>query len=245
MKHIFFIFVALGICFIPCYGTAEEMLLLRNNLMRAQPGDYIVTSQNKNYTILIVRGKDNEYINIDEITVPSKRMSGSTSWRSWIEKGAPGNTCWVMYPIHVPSGSIQKAFSFTKKEWVSVPQSQNFLSTLLNLQFQRIPDDERKKIGPAMSAENADKRPLWQPPLVVEGKKISGVAFDAWRTRWPKDGSEMAGRTIEVFLPRDNAQYPAYFPYWLQISGMVGKAKVRIVDSGSKLYPPANYRQVQ
>ena len=44
---------------------------------------------------------------------------------------------------------------------------------------------------------------------------------------------------IEVYVPHESNKYPAYFPYWLQISGMVGKAKVRIVDSGSQLASPA------
>lgn len=217
---------------------AEETLLLRTNLERAQPGDYIVTVQNKNYTLLLVRNKEDDTISIDEITIPSKRLPESNSWRNWVEKKAPGNTCWIMYTIHLPTGAIQKTYSFTKREWVNIPQSQNFLSTLLNLQFQLVPNGERKKIGSTISAGKNDHRPLWQPPLVVEGKKIPGVSFVAWRAHWPKDGSELSGRTIEAYLPKDSDKYPSYFPYWLQISGMVGKAKVRIIDSGSKLFPP-------
>lgn len=215
--------------------AAEDPLLLRDNLQRAQPGDYIVTAQNKNFTVLVVRAKDNDFINIDEITVPDQKRPRGQSWKQWAEQGAVGNTCWVMYPIQLSSGNIQKAFSFTKNEWVSMPQSQNFLSTLLNLRFHKVPDKERTRVGTAMSSDGVDKRAMWQPPLIVEGKKVSNVAFDAWRTRWPKDGSEMSDRTIEVYLPKDSQQYPSYFPYWLQISGMVGKAKVRIVDSGANL----------
>lgn len=221
---------------LPFYSqAAEETLLLRNNLQRAQPGDYIVTAQNKNYTILLVRSKDTDNISIDEITVPSQRVQQPISWKNWIEKSAPGNTCWIMYTIHLPTGAIQKTFSFTKNEWVTIPQSQNFLSTLLNLQFEKVPDSERKKMGSAMSVKT-DQRALWQPPLIVQGKKISGVTFEEWRTHWPKDGTELSERTIEVYLPKDSDKYPSYFPYWLQISGMVGKAKVRIIDSGSQAF---------
>ena len=37
---------------------AEDELLLRDNLNRAKAGDYLVTAQNKNYSILIIRSKE-------------------------------------------------------------------------------------------------------------------------------------------------------------------------------------------
>lgn len=225
--------------FLPLQATENE-LLLRDNLQRAQPGDFIVTLQNKNNTLLLVRSKDENYIGIDEITVPSTRIpQKGFSWRNWVEKGAPGSTCWVMYMIHLPTGTIQQTYSFTKKEWVTVPQSQNFLSTLLNLQLHLVSEGDRKKVGPPPSKDSPDRRNVWQPQLIVDGQKIPGIKFNAWRTRWPKDTTELSGRTIEVYLPADSVKYPSYFPYWLQISGMIGKAKVRIIDSGSQLYSSA------
>lgn len=219
----------------------EGELLLRDNLSKARPGDYLVTGQNKNFSVMIIRSLENEQLTIEEITMPMSRISGdSFSWRNWVEKGAPGHTCWVMYTIHLPSGAMYQAFSYTKNEWMTIPQSQNFLSTLLNLHLQKIPDRERKKIGPPPASEHGDRRAFWQPKMVVDGKTIQKVAFDAWRTRWPKDGTELAGKTIEVFVPAENDKYPSYFPYWLQVSGVVGNAKVRIVDSGTHLFTPTN-----
>lgn len=237
MKFKFLFNLLLMLCF-DLHAT-EDIFLLRNNLQRAQTGDYIVTTQNKNYTILLVRGRENDNLNIEEITVPHSRISGkSFSWKQWVEQGAQGNTCWVMYPIHLPTGTIQKVFSFNKNEWMTIPQSQNFLSTLLSLQFQQVPQMERRKIGPPPLFGSQDNRSAWQPPLVVDGNIIPNITFTAWRTLWPKDGSDLAGRTVEIFLPDDQNKYPAYFPYWLQISGPLGKAKVRIVDSGSSLSSP-------
>jgi len=236
IKKFYILFFFLAMHF---YVGAE--LQLRDNLTKAQPGDYLVTAQNKNFTVLLIRSKDANYLSVEEITVPSSKISTSPSfsWRQWIEKGAPGNSSWLLYYIYLPNGAIQQTYSFSRRELVSVPQSQNFLTTLLNLQLSPIPDKERKKVGPAPSSDSLDRRSFWQPKLVSEGQVIPGVVFDGWRTRWPKDGSELSGRLIEVFLPRDSTKYPAYFPYWLQISGMIGKAKVRIVDSGKNLYSPA------
>lgn len=222
--------------FCPLRG-GETQLLLRDNLLQARPGDYLVTAQNKNYTILIIKKKEFEQLSIEEVTIPMSCLSSSSfSWRNWIETGAPGHTSWVMYVIHLPTGTMQQAFSFTKKEWVTISQQRNFLSTLLNLSFNRVVESERKKIGPPPSSDSIDRRSYWQPRLIVEGKAIQGIAFDAWRTRWPKDGSELSGKVIEIYVPKENEKYPSYFPYWLQVSGVVGHAKVRIVDSGTHLF---------
>lgn len=216
---------------------AEEELLLRDNLNRAKAGDYLVTAQNKNYSILIIRSKEGEQLSIEEITMPTSRVpQNNFSWKSWVQKGAPGHTCWVMYMIDLPTGAMQQTFSYTRNEWITIPQSQNFLSTLLNLRLKRISDDERKKVGPPPASDSFDRRPYWQPALIVDGNAVKGVTFDAWRTMWPKDSTDLSGKLIEVYLPKNNDKYPSYFPYWLQVSGVVGNAKVRIVDSGSELF---------
>jgi len=198
----------------------------------------LVTAQNKNYTVLVIRSKDSSKLSIDEITLPMalKHNDKNFSWRKWVETGAPGNTCWLMYTISLPSGSIQNTFSFTRNEWVTIPQTQNFLSVLLNLHLKQIPQSERKRVGPPPSSDSTDRRPIWQPQMLVDGVPLKGVVFDAWKTRWPKDDSELSDRVIEVYVPRDSERYPTYFPYWLQINGMVGKAKVRIIDSGNQLF---------
>jgi len=235
IKKIYIIFLFLAVHF---HVGAE--LLLKDNLKKAEPGDFLVTAQNKNYTVLLIRSKDADYLSVEEITVPSSKISNSPSfsWRKWVGQGAPGNSCWLLYYIHLPTGAIQQTYSFSRRELVVVPQSQNFLSTLLNLHLNLIPEKERKKVGPPPPSDSLDRRAFWQPKLISEGKVVPGVTFDGWRTHWPKDGSELSDRTIEIFLPRDSTKYPSYFPYWLQINGMLGKAKVRIVDSGKNLYSP-------
>src|SRR5258708_2018851 len=123
--------------------AATEELLLRDNLKRAQPGDYLVTAQNKNYTILIILSKNDDLLNIEEITMPmSRTKKDSFSWRDWVKNGAPGYTSRIMYSIHLPTGTMQQTFSFTKNEWVTIPQSQNFFSTLLNLKLKLVDDSE-------------------------------------------------------------------------------------------------------
>lgn len=215
---------------------AEE-LILRHNLQRAQLGDYIVISANKTQTLLLIRNKRDHILTIEEIAVPESKRSPSISWREWVTMGAPENTSWVMYDIDLKTGKMVHYYSFTKKNWFEIPDADNFLSKLLNLRFVKISEQARKRVGPKPRS-GPELRPLWQPRMIVEGKNIQGVMFDAWRTRWPSDGSDLSGKAIEVYLPRDSQTYPAYFPYWLQITGVIGKAKIRIIDSGSKLQSP-------
>jgi hypothetical protein len=215
----------------------SEELILRNNLQRAQPGDYIVISANKTQTLLLIYEKRNPILTIEEIAVPESKCSPNVSWREWVNQGAPGNTSWVRYDVDLQTGQMLRYYSFTKKNWFEIPDADNFLSKLLNLKFTQIPDNARKRVGPK-SRSGPEMRPLWQPRMIVEGQAVKGVMFDAWRTRWPRDGSDLSGKLIEVYLPRDSQRYPAYFPYWLQINGVIGKAKIRIIDSGSKLQSP-------
>lgn len=216
---------------------SADTLFLRDNLKQAVPGDYLVISFNKTDTLLHIFAKNNNLLTIEEIAIPeSVRRKFPYGWKDWVLKGAPGNTSWTMYDIDVATGEMLHYYSFTKNGWFEIAESDNFLYKLLNLKLIKIPEKTRKRIGIRPSGN--DLRPLWQPPMIVDGQMIKGVPFDAWRTVWSKDGSELSGKTIEVYVPQDNQKYPAYFPYWLQVSGAIGKTKVRIIDSGTRFKSP-------
>ncbi len=239
-----FLIILLGYTAWAFTASAEENLVVfRENLKKAVPGDYLVTAQNKSYTFLHIYSKGNDVLTLEEITVPARKAPHKNySWKKWAEDGAPFHTSWNMYDIQLSTGEVLRAFSLTKNTWYEVPQSDHFFSTLLNLRFVRIPSNERKRVG-LPSLEIYDRRPFWQPKVIVDGKSIEGVNFGAWRAHWPKDNSDLSGKTIEVFVPEDNQQYPAYFPYWLQINGMVGSAKIRIVDSGRNFVSPITFER--
>lgn len=229
--------LALGLFFFDQIAASD--LLLRDNLERARPGDFLVTSQNKNYTVLSIRGRNGQQLYIEEITVPLARIGALPfSWKTWVEGNAPGHTCWLLYTIDLPTGMMQQTYSYTRGESVTIPQSQNFFSTLFNLKFNKVAEVDRKKVGPAPSTDSRDRRRIWQPDLVVDGKVMKGVSFDAWKARWPNDGTELGNKIVEIYVPSEGNKYPSYFPYFLQISGHIGNAKIRIVDSGSGLMSP-------
>lgn len=233
-----FVLVAMFIVALPL--CASDQLYLRGNLDLARKGDYLVTGQGKMATMLHIFDRSPTTLAIEEISIPMSKLPRSfQGWKQWMELGAPGNTSWMVYMIELKSGNMQQCYSMTKRSWMNVSQANNFLTTLLNLPFTLIPDWQKKKAGPPPLLGVQDRRPAWQPRMMIEGKEVSGVLFNAWRAHWPKDGSILSNKTIEVYIPQDTAKYPSYFPYWLQISGVVGKAQIHIIDSGHDLKSPA------
>jgi len=221
----------LAILVIPLFLFSEAETYLRDNLKRAQPGDYIVTAQGKMFTILLIRDRTPSHLVIEEISIPTSAAPGN--WRYWIEHDAPSHTAWVMYTLDLDNTQIHDYYSFTKNSYYDLAPAENILSTLLNLRLTKVPPDQLKKVGPVPIGQ--DLRRPWQPKMMVNGSVIKNVAFAAWRTQWPQDSSDLSGKEIEVYVPEENDKYPSYFPYWLQVSGMSGNAQVRIVDSGTNL----------
>lgn len=214
----------------------EEVLILRENLKKAHKDDFIVTAANKNLTVLHIDDIQENRITIEEITVAENRkIPQMYAWESWVAQGAPYHTSWMMYEIDLKNGQILRSYSFTKHCWMKVTDGNHFLSKLLNLRFVKIDEENRKRVG---RGPNRLERPLWQPQMIVNGQRLSGVEFDAWKTLWPRDGGDLSGKLIEVYLPKEDSKYPSYFPYWLEISGFVGGAKIRIIDSGHGMQSP-------
>lgn len=228
--------LSLLFCFL-CVSLHAEELLLRDNMAKAKVSDFLVVQSNKTQTLLHIADKKDYFLTIEEIAVPEGKKSNHLTWKDWLSQNAPGNTSWVIYEIDLRNGQMSKYYSFSKNNWYEIPETDNFLSKLLNLRLTKIPESARKKIGPK-PISGPDWRPLWQPKMIIDGKAVNGVQFDAWETKWPSDKSELSGKTIEVFLPKESDRYRAYFPYWLQINGAIGKAKVRIIDSGTNLKSP-------
>lgn len=230
-KFLLFILLLLPLA---SWGT----LVLRDNMSHASTGDYIVTAQNKVFTMLLVTQRQGDEIQLDELTIPASRIYPHFSWREWIQAKAPNNCGWVRYTIDLKNASMKGMYSFTKGAAFQIDEANNFLSKLLNLELESVPERLRKRVGPRASPGGGDWRPFWQPSMIVDGQVIPDVKFHAYRTSWPKDGTELSGKSIEIYVPEDGKKYPSYFPYWLQISGVVGKARVRIIDSGTNLLLP-------
>lgn len=242
MKFLFY-WLACLLCFTTPAWSQD--LILKNKLNEAKAGDYIVTAQGRLYTLLHVYSKEGNKLILEEINVPQSNIDlNNFSWRKWVESGAPGNSSWVMYQVNLSDGTMSQPYSFSANRFYLIPESDNFLTQLLNLKMTLVPANERKKAGAPPDNGAPDWRPLWQPPLIFEGRTIQNAFFNAFKARWPRDNSELSGKVIVAYLPDSQQQVPSYFPYWLEVSGLVGKAKIRIIDSGTGLVSPKDKNTV-
>jgi hypothetical protein len=208
-------------------------------MRQAIAGDFLVTVQNSNYTLFLISSADEQRLVVEEISIPEKAWkSKKYTWASWVAKGAPGHTSWVCYDIDLATGQLSDYYSFSRKGWLQVTDMDQFLTTLLKVKFHDITSEKRRKKGHAPSRGAHDHRPIWHPPLVFEGKQIADVSFRAWEATWPKDGSDLAGSTITVYLPETAGTFPTYFPYWIEVSQKIGSGKLRIIDAGKQLSSP-------
>lgn len=240
------ILIFLFFFFFPILLSAEE-IYLKNLMHSAEPGGYVVTEQNKTFTFLHIHDKTAETLVIEEVTIPAASFARHRmNWKNWFESGGPGHTSWTMSQINLQTGRLEETFSFTHQGWLDLADSNPFLTTLFNLPFHRLPDDQRRRVGLAPGYGKPDHRPIWNPRLIVEGQVVPNIPFSVWKGRWPSDGSELARKMIEIYLPYradhpNLPRFPVYFPYWLEVEGKIGSAKVRIVDSGiGALSPKGN-----
>lgn len=238
-----FLPVFLFLFLLPVFLAAEE-LYLKNLMQTAEPGGYVITEQNKTFTFLHIHDKTTDALVIEEVTIPATSFARHRiGWKEWFERGGPGHTSWTMSQINLQTGKLEETFSFTHQGWLDLSDSNPFLTTLFNLSFHRIPEDQRRRVGLAPGYGKPDHRPIWHPRLIVEGQLIPNIPFSVWKGRWPSDGSDLARKLIEIYLPYGEAhpnlpRFPIYFPYWLEVEGKIGSAKVRIVDSGTGASSP-------
>lgn len=208
--------------------AAHPEVYLRDHLRHAETGDYLVTLSNKLYTVLLVKEREGSRLILDEISIPEGAAKQCVrGWEAWLLQGSPQASSWLRHTIETSSGKLLSLYSFTQNGYLDTAGVSNLFSTLLNLPFTSIPLKEQRMIS------LPDGRAVpWQPKLFNNGREIQGVTFFAFRSTFPKDGSDLSGMEILIYLPEDSSCYPSYFPYWLKIKGNVLKALVRAVDSG-------------
>ncbi len=208
-------------------------LTLKDQIQKGSVGDFIVTSQNKTYTLLLLRHIGETSIVIEEISIPEENFAAhSCSWKEWIDARAPNHTSWTAYEIDTKENKLIECFSYLRQSFLPVDDPKNFLAKLLSLSFEKTPDNKRKKIGPAPLHDEIDRRKLWTPPVMHAGQPISSQEISAWTGKWPDDKSLLAGCEIEIYLGK------APFPYWIEIKHPHYAFCIRSIDSGTNLTSP-------
>lgn len=220
-----------------CFGllSAAEYPLLER-LEKAKAGDFIVFEANKTITVLAIRSINHQTLVLEEISAPSSALEKRPeSWSAWVKKSAPGHTSWSMFEVDLATREILECYSFSKASWVSFSQADNIVATLLQLPLKPLDADRRRKVGPPPQDGEADRRPIWNPPLVFGGQKLESALFDVFESIWPQDGTELAGQSVCLYFDRASR---SPLPYWIQVETSHIVASVRAIDSGKNLSSP-------
>ena len=229
-RFVYFIFVLL----FPFLLCAEDMML-RDCISGARSGDYVVLSHHKSYILFHVVDCSDDSLAVEEISVPQRFFKNKKiTWGEWVSSGAPQHYAWIKYSIDMKDFHISECYSLSRQGWVEALDNENFLSTLLNLKFNKVSDSERRRVGVEPQPGATDRRSLWNPRLIYEGQKIASAQFTVWRAHWAKDGSELADKVVEIYLPLGE-KCIGYFPYWLQVHDSLGSAYINVIDSGRNL----------
>lgn len=232
----FFLFSPLAALFPAAPSSVAESFLLKKRLLSAKPGDYIVTESNKMISLLALRSKTARTLVLEEISIPSNALKKRpASWGEWVRQGAKGHSSWSMVEVDFETGNVLECYSFSKNAWIRLSSQDSFLATLLTLPLRCLPEAERRKIGPAPLEGEADRRPLWNPPLLFEGKTIPHAEADAFEAVWPEDGSPLSGRSLTLFFDK-TLHFP--FPCWFQVETAHASIVLSVLDTGKNLPSP-------
>lgn len=227
-------FLLLFIFLWPLFLSAETTL--KEKFLHAQPGAYIVTEQNKTFSVLHLHSISGKRILLEEVSIPSAQIPGKNmDWKKWLQGKAPSHSSWIMYEIDLEEDTILECFSFSRNAWLTYDSSDAFLAKLFILPLKEVPSSQRKRIGPPPLDRSEDCRKIWNPPLFREGKKQTAAQFDVFQTTWPKDESDLSRKDLLLYFEK-NSSFP--FPYWIQISDGSNAMKVRSVDSGTRMASP-------
>jgi hypothetical protein len=217
------------------FGFCQN-LSFKDKLKEAHKGDFIVFEFNKFYSALCVFDIENENIILEEITIAKNKFDKNISFREWIENGAKKNNSWTIYKIDLQTNKIKDAFSICKNSWIKLTTNESLITGFLNINFKKLENSKRKKIGFPTQFDPVDKRPFWNPIKIVNSKKIIGAKFDVYRSYWPIDGSEFASKIFDIYLTDDFS-----FPYFIEINSGNTSYIIRAIDSGTNLKSTIKY----
>ena len=229
------LFFTLLFIFVSTFGYANTTL--KNRLTKSKQGDYIVTAQGSNYSLLLIRQLENKKLILEEVVIEQNLVDlKKVSWKTWIEKKAPGASSWTAYAIDLEKNTLSQCFNHFLKQWVFIEKSDYFFAQLLTLSLQPTRDNLRKRIGPSPMPGEIDRRKMWNPQMVREGKKVRNPSYEVVRCTWPNDNTRVASCVFELYLDADNTSFP--FPFWMEVQSPHYTFKMRAVDSGSGINSP-------
>ncbi|MBS0627534.1 MAG: hypothetical protein JSS09_04915 [Verrucomicrobia bacterium] len=232
MRFFFFLIVAVF------HLSSLSSFTVADRLQEAQKGDYIVTEQDKNYSLLLIREKNETCIVFEEVSIPCHKIHlPGMDWPDWISLGAPGHSSWIQYEIDPHTLKLIECYSCSKKGWLYVEESEHFFSKLLSLSLTKVPTEEKKKIGPAPAFGEPDQRPFWTPTIFSNDKKIK-IPCESWKAFWPKDDTLLSSCRITLHFP---PKEQSFFPIWIEANNGHFNYSIRGIHFGKNLTSPIKH----
>jgi len=187
-------------------------------LREAKVGEYFLFSHKKNAALVIVRHVSKKEIVFHEIHAPTPPLNV----HEWLRQKAPGHTSWIEVRLDSASGAVKSAYCHLRSSWLP-KEDQKFTTTLLTLPFKKTSHEERRRCG-APTRDNPLPRHLWEPPTPQGLKKMPSKPYVS---HWPKDGSELAGGRVEVYMLEGSA-----LPTWIEVRRANLKEYIRLLATG-------------
>lgn len=214
-----------------------ECAPLSERILKAKGGEYIVTHQGAHYSLLLIKEVSGDIVTFEEISIPKNLIqSKGHRWKKWLEEGAKGNTSWIGFSVDLAKHCLIEGYSFTKGSWLYLDPKDNFFVTLLDLNVLPTPQHERRRIGPEPKEDGPDNRALWNPPKYQDNHLIRGSEFLPVKGTWPKDGSPLAGCSVELYFDGADPDFP--LPGWIEISATHKSTQIHVCESGKDLISP-------
>lgn len=209
---------------------------LRDRLHSAHAGDYIVCEQSNHLLLLCVRELTPERLIVDEICAPAHLVDPKKSqWRDWVRVKAPGHTSWNTYEIDLARARLIEAYSVRLQRHLPLDDNDS-LAQLLTLPLAQLPKEKQRRIGPQPAPDEEDRRALWVPQMIIEGKRVSKPEYCAFVATWPSDGSPLSSSEILLYFNASEPQFP--FPFWIEIFNGHYAFRMHVLDSGRGLALP-------
>lgn len=206
-----------------------EPIKLLDLLKTAEKGDYFIMQTGKSATLLHLKNLNEDVIVLEEISFPMKKCPKDA--QTYLQKKAPFHSSWTETNFDLKSLKVTTSFSFVQKSFIDTTNFQDFFSILVKLPFEFVEDKDRKKIGLDFE-QGIDTRKNWEPPLPKHVERNLSK-WEVYRSRWPKDGSDLSDKVIEVYLYQGIP-----FPIWIEVKAAAYKGKLRMVDLGKHLSSP-------
>ncbi len=229
-KLLIFIFLLIG-----SYSYSENFNL-KSNFLSLPEGSYLVLQNKDLYTLFHILNQEKEKARVQEVSISKKTFDSlEFSWSTWIKKGFTKHGSHLIYTMDKGDGHLGDIYQADENIWTSSQGYNSFLQTLLNLEFQKVADYKRKKIGHPPDGFRVDDRPFWSPKVIYEGEPYQGILFNELKSQWPQDGSDFAGISIHLFLPQEG-QLPLQLPYWISFQDSAFYQIIRTVDAGINIH---------